>query len=72
MLLMKLMVIFHHHNYLVEVYHEKMDLIEKKIHKINFHLPINLIYYNQDNILDLVDSLKSSKQKTNQIKFYLI
>ena len=60
----ELLVNFDHHKFLVEVYHEKMDLIGKKIHKIMFHLPINLIYDNQEMNLVLVDMLKSFQRTT--------
>jgi len=41
---MEMMVNSHHHNFLVEVNHGKMDLIVKKIHNIMFHLPKDQIY----------------------------
>jgi hypothetical protein len=58
--MVKVMVIVDHYKCLVEVNHEKMDLVEKKIHNIMFHLPKDQLYYNQDNFLDLVDMLQSN------------
>jgi hypothetical protein len=65
----KVMVIVDHYRFLVEVNHEKMDLVVKKIHNIMLHLPKDQLYYNQDNFLDLVDMLQSNLKKRKQSRF---
>lgn len=59
---MTMMANFHYHKYPVEICHEKMDLVVRKIHKIKFHSPKDQIYCSQDNFLDLVCRLKSIKK----------
>jgi hypothetical protein len=63
--MVKVMVIVDHYKFLVEVNHEKMDLVEKKIHNIMLHLPKDQLYYNQDNSLNPVDMLQSNLTKMN-------
>ena len=60
------MVIADHHMSLVEMNHEKMDLVEKKIRNTMFHLSKDQLYYNQDNSSDLLDMLQSNLTKTKQ------
>jgi hypothetical protein len=67
--MVKVMVVVDHYRFLVEVYHEKMDLVEKKIHNIMHHLPKDQLYYNQDNFLDLVDMIQSNIKKKISYKF---
>lgn len=62
------MVIVDRYRFLVEMFHERMDWVEKKIHSIMHHSPKDQLYYNQDNSLDLVDMQQSNL--VNRLKIF--
>ncbi len=49
-------VIVDRYRFLDEVYHEKKDLVGKKIRNITLHSPIDQLYCNLNDFLDRVDT----------------
>lgn len=71
-LVRKVMVIVVHRIFQIEICHEKMDYLARRIHRVTCHLPIDQIFDNQEHFVDLVELYKSTMEEFLQLDLFFL